>query len=83
MQGGFAERGAGIELNMSSFDGNPRRGVAPDDTLRLFRMAKDEGCRFYLASDAHHPGELSLVPELAPAVVSALGLDSRHLYRLP
>lgn len=80
---GFAERGAGIELNMASFDGNRRRGVAPDDILRLFLMAKDEGCRFYLASDAHHPAELSLVPDLAPSVVSALGLAARHLFRLP
>ena len=38
---------------------------------------------FYLASDAHHPGRLSSVPDVGPSVVSALGLSARHLYRLP
>ena len=54
-----------------------------DDELRLFRLAKDEGCRFYLASDAHHPDKLATVPDVGPSVVSALGLSARHLYRLP
>ena len=80
---GFAERGAGIELNMASFDANRRRGVSPEDALRLFRFARDEGCRFYLASDAHHPAGLELVPGIAPEIVEALDLDARHVYRLP
>ena len=46
-------------------------------------MAKEEGCRFYLGSDAHHPAELEVVPDRGPAVVEALGLSSSHLYRLP
>lgn len=79
----FAERGAGIELNCGCFAENRRRpGWREDDELRLFRFAKDEGCRFYLASDAHHPAELSTVPDVGPAVVAALGLDARHLFRL-
>lgn len=80
----FADLGAGIELNMSCFASNRKRpDVSDDDSLRLFRMAKEENCRFYLASDAHHPDELGLVPKWAPDVVAALGLESRHLYRLP
>ena len=68
----FAGFGAGIEINLSCF--------APDwrdherAMLRLYRLAKEEGCKFYLASDAHHPGELDLVPQRAPAVIEALGL---------
>lgn len=80
----FAERGAGIELNCGCFAANRRRaGYREDDELRLFRLAKDEGCRFYLASDAHHPDQLGVVPDVGPSVVSALGLDARHLYRIP
>ena len=80
----FATLGAGIELNLACFAGNLNRpDITRDDDLRLFRMAKDEGCRFYLASDAHHPAELDLVPRYAPDVVSALGLGARHLFRLP
>ena len=78
----FAEKGAGIELNCSSF-GTPGFKARPESHFRLFRMAMEEGCRLYLASDAHHPAELMDVPNRAPAIIEALGLDSRHLYRLP
>ncbi len=80
----FAERGAGIELNCGCFAENrDRPGWREEDELRLFRFAKDEGCRFYLASDAHHPANLASAHEIGPAVVSALGLDARHLFRIP
>ena len=78
----FAEKGAGIELNCSCF-GTPKFKERPESHFRLFRMAKEEGCRFYLGSDAHHPAELMEVPNHAPAVIEALGLESKHLYRLP
>lgn len=68
----FARLGAGIEINLSSFYPEWRSREAA--MLRLYRLAKEEGCKFYLASDAHHPRELDLVPGLAPEVVEALGL---------
>ncbi|MBQ8954190.1 MAG: hypothetical protein IJ048_08745 [Clostridia bacterium] len=68
----FARLGAGIEINLSCF--GPTWREHEDDMLRLYRLAKEEGCKFYLASDAHHPAELSLVPDRAPAVIEALGL---------
>ena len=70
----FAELGAGIEINLACF--GPGWRSREDDHLRLYRLAGEEGCRFYLASDAHHPAELSLVPERAPEVVSLLGLEA-------
>lgn len=76
----FARLGAGIELNMGTFAPGWQDG--PDDTLRLYRLAKDEGCRFYLASDAHHPAQLDMVPERAGAVVEALGLTEGDWLRL-
>lgn len=74
VMGRFAALGAGIEINLSSFwpDWRPNARAM----LRLYRLAKEEGCKFYLASDAHHPRELDLVPGLAPAVVEALGLTA-------
>lgn len=42
----------GIELNHCDMD------FADDETdtvLRMFKIAKDAGCKFYLASDSHHP----------------------------
>ena len=74
----FARLGAGIEINLSSFpDGWEEHEPS---ALALYRMAKEEGCRFYLASDAHHPRELDFVPARAPAVVRRLGLTAADLF---
>lgn len=77
----FAGLGAGIEINCSCF--GPGWREHEDDHLRLYRLAKEEGCKFYLASDAHHPHELSCVPERAPEIVELLGLTGEHLFRIP
>ena len=47
-----ARLGVGIEINMSYPD------EERDTVLRPFRIAKEEGCKFYLGSDAHHPAGL-------------------------
>ncbi len=47
-----ARLGVGIEINMSYPD------EERDTVLRPFRIAKEEGCKFYLGSDAHHPAAL-------------------------
>lgn len=77
----FAARGAGIEINLSSFA--PGWRDREEENLRLYLFAKEEGCRFYLASDAHHPQELAVVPDRAPEVISLLGLTDANLFRLP
>jgi histidinol phosphatase-like PHP family hydrolase len=47
-----ARLGVGIEINMLYPD------EERDTVLRPFRIAKEEGCKFYLGSDAHHPAGL-------------------------
>ena len=76
----FADFGAGIEINLSCF--GPDWLNHRDAMLRLYRLAGEEGCKFYLASDAHHPAELSVVPARAPAVVEALGLTESDQFKL-
>lgn len=76
----LAQRGVGIEINCSCFA--PGWRAHEDDYLRLYRLAKEEGARFYLASDAHQPESLSLVPERAPEIVSLLGLTEEHQFTL-
>ena len=44
--------GVGIELNAFDMDFT---NAEADTVLRMFRIAKKQGCRFYTASDAHHP----------------------------
>lgn len=77
----FAKVKAGIELNLSCF--LPGWQKQEDAVLRLYRMAKEEGCRFYLGSDAHHLKGLSAIPQYAKEVVSLLRLTGENLYRIP
>lgn len=75
-----AERGCGIELNAGDFrfpDGEA------DRVLRIFRTAKGCGCKFYLGSDAHHPGGLDGAIPLFERAVSLLGLEETDKYRVP
>lgn len=76
----FARRGAGIELNAKAF-GSMRSD--PENTLKLYRMAKRSGCRFYCASDAHASASHGNIAELLPEVVAALELDADDMYRVP
>lgn len=74
----FATLGAGIELNCSCFPLGWQEHE--DDQLRLFRLAKEEGCRFYLATDAHHPAGLSRVPDRGGDIAERLGLEEKDLW---
>ncbi len=53
-----ARCGAGVEINADDFDFSKKTPEEVHSVLRVFRFAKECGCRFYLGSDAHHPGEL-------------------------
>ncbi|MBR0464763.1 MAG: hypothetical protein IJJ23_10380 [Clostridia bacterium] len=76
----LARFGCGIEINLASFG----KGWTDheDAMLRLYRLAREEGAKFYLASDAHHPKELDLVPERAPLVIQKLGLNEEDRFTL-
>ncbi len=76
----FSHQGAGIEINLSSFD--PLWRQHESSMLRLYRIAAEEGCKFYLASDAHHPQELDTIPDRAPEVLDALGLTAAEVFTL-
>lgn len=76
----LARRGAGIELNAGCFlhwRDDPERHLWP------YRLAKDAGCRFYCASDAHMVRALDAIPILLPDVVDELGLTEQDLFLLP
>ncbi len=50
--GRAASLGVGIELNATDMSFSDAEA---DTVLRMFRIAKRMGCKFYLGSDAHHP----------------------------
>lgn len=76
----LAEHGAGIELNADAFHGwqEFREGF-----LRLYQIARDEGCKFYCASDAHTVAALDSIQEYLPGLIHALGLDRAQQYHIP
>ncbi len=71
-----AERGVGIELNfgMSELFPNEKTTCDLDTIMRPYRIAKKVGCKFYFASDAHHPAELEAEKKKAERVIDLLEL---------
>lgn len=74
-----AALGVGIELNSGDFgfsDGDA------DTVLRIFRTAKACGCKFYLASDAHHPDGLDNAKERFERAITLLELEETDKFVL-
>lgn len=66
-----AELGVGIELN----SGDMRfKDHETDTVLRIFRIAKSCGCKFYMSSDAHHPRDLKNVKAIFERAIDLLEL---------
>ena len=76
----FAQLGAGIELNADCF--LPGWREQEDAHLKLYRIARDEGCKFYCGSDAHHPANLDIA-ETMREVADALELTDKERYIVP
>ncbi len=66
-----AKLGVGIELNFGDviFDEN-----AEDAVFRIYKIAKECGCKFYLGSDAHHPERLEKVMPYFQKAIDVLEL---------
>ncbi len=75
-----AKIGVGIELNFNSFEFT---GDDLDTMLLPYRIAKEEGCRFYFGSDAHHPAELASAKANFENIVDLLLLTEADKFRLP
>ncbi len=76
----FAQLGAGIELNADCF--LPGWREQEDAHLKLYRIARDAGCKFYCGSDAHHPDRLD-VAKTMEEVTGILELTDRERYFIP
>lgn len=74
-----AELKVGIELN--AFDFNFADSET-DDVLRMFRIAKECGCKFYLGSDSHNPNGFNEAPALFERAIDLLQLTEDDKFRL-
>lgn len=75
-----ARVGVGIELNM--FDMSDAIKGDTDILLRPFRIAKAQGCRFYLGSDAHQPKEFADMREIFERAVELLDLTENDKFHI-
>lgn len=67
-----ARVGVGIELNMSDMSFEDSEA---DQVLRMYRIAKSCGCKFYCGSDAHHPEKFDTAAEVFNRAIDLLGLE--------
>lgn len=74
-----AEKGAGIELNR---DGMNFTEEDAHIMLKPYRIAKEEGCKFYFGSDAHNPEGLAASPPLFERAIEYLGLEDTDMIKL-
>lgn len=67
-----AAKGVGIELNLPPLAQYSKEDL--ETILRPYRIAKEEGCRFYLGSDAHTPATFNTIIRQFNDLVDLLGL---------
>lgn len=67
-----AALGVGIEINANDFSFESER--EKNAVLRIFSTAKESGCKFYLASDCHHPNRLGEAIPIFKRAINLLGL---------
>ena len=72
-----ATLGCGIELNMGEFSDEES-----DTLLRIYRVAKACGCKFYLGSDAHHPEEFEKKLKFFEKIITLLDLKESDKFHI-
>jgi histidinol phosphatase-like PHP family hydrolase len=74
-----ANVGIGIELNKSDMSFNDNEA---DRVLRMFKIAKGCGCKFYLGTDGHHPKNFENSIEIFDRAISLLDLKESDKYEV-
>ena len=77
--GRAAALGIGIELNSTDMSFSDAEA---DTVLRMFRIAKAAGCKFYTGSDAHHPQELERARAIFERAIDLLDLKESDKFQI-
>ena len=79
-----AELGIGVELNMPAAKAENRvMNWAEDrDELRVYLLAREEGCKFYFGSDAHTVPGLGWAKRNAEKIIELLDLKEEDKFVL-
>ncbi len=74
-----AEVGVGIELNASDMSFAPEEA---ETVLRMYRIAKEQGCKFYMGSDSHHPKGFEKCDFVFNRAIDMLGLTEDDKFHI-
>ena len=74
-----AELGCGIEIKKSDMSFSDSEA---DSVLRMFRIAKKCGCKFYFGSEAHHPKNLDNAKIILERAIDLLNLTEDDKFNL-
>ena len=74
-----AEVGVGIELNADDMNFKPEEA---ETVLKMYRIAKEQGCKFYMGSDAHHPATLDKAKAIFERAIDMLGLTEDDKFHI-
>ena len=77
-----AEKGIAIEINTSGKAGLSEQEIYDSEPFRLYRIAKDCGCKFTFGSDSHNNVEHDGYAETCARYAKALGLKEADLHEL-
>jgi histidinol phosphatase-like PHP family hydrolase len=72
-----AKVGVGIELNSGDMKFSDEEA---DIVLRMFRIAKAMGCKFYCGSDAHHPASFDKMKDIFERAIERLDLTEKDRF---
>ena len=75
------EKGVSIEINSCTFASNYDRGTdrfTDDSFMRIFRIAKETGCKFHFGSDAHSIEDIPRLGEIQK-YIDLLGLTDEDI----
>lgn len=73
-----AKKGVGIELNFPPLEKYDSAGL--ESVLRIYRRAKECGCKFYFGSDAHHPDKFDISVGIFEALAEYLDLQEEDKF---
>lgn len=75
-----AELGCGVELNIHLHQIADEK--LAQTIIRPYLIAKEQGCKFYLGSDAHHPYELDEARERFERIIDILDLSEDDKFHI-
>lgn len=76
--GAAAEHGVGIEVTTGFLPAPAQKSFSIDTPVRFLSLARQAGCRFTFATDAHDPEAQKRLPELMP-LVEAVGITPKDI----